>query len=604
MNANMNIFSNLVQQTTQATVVQPESAWSQPEMVEHMVQQLGKQIPLIEWESFSGGGIDVVRRWSGEILNAMKAHTQPAVAAAGSGIWSKFIAQPMQGTDTELLALAGDRLLIQCEDTEKALLAARKAAAEIGAGFMTLTEQTLEQSNEEFHAMLVAVFNYQHPLLLHIPTFGLLQFHLGLAKAADEQQKQLMEQGLPAELTSPKVPEEMREARLLEFLAKQAPAFLELKRLRERASILAHFILQNRTRNDAAPLVVVMATPSSDGGKLFSPLDDELREKEIINREFNLPRRSLETIGQEFIEKLGQENCHENLLRFPAKVGRIVLMERWHNDSSNLRFRRHLHRLAHNAGRKIMFEDIINITLRGTMEADELPMQSRIKEATAYHEAGHALSAIIGSNGAKIPEYATAVPGTMPNGLAYLGVVSGSIESQEVTFQDFSYADLRWEIQHALAGRAAEELIYGSENVSTGARNDLEQATLQSIEKFGLYGLSPGMHKPEASGKNLAINFGLKGNDLLSSNGQLDRLYDLTRQFLAEEYQVTLEMLKTHRPFLEMIVDAMIGSPIRDEKGNLLLDNEGACQRGQGDSVLDKTELERLYRNYLESLGK
>ena len=229
-----------------------------------------------------------------------------------------------------------------------------------------------------------------------------------------------------------------------------------------------------------------------------------------------------------------------------------------------------------------------------------MPLLRHVLESTAYHEAGHALAAIINSGGAEIPEYATAIPGTLPSGGSFLGVVAHAISNSEHEDYTESFLDLCHTVRHALAGRAAEELIYGVENVSSGASNDLEKATQLAFRHFAISGFAPGMARAENSGQNLAIYLGLKeGLERLASPAQIDRLYGLAREFLASEYAATLELLQSHRRLLDMIVDRMIGTPCRAPNGEALCDEDGAMLREGGDPVLDKNELEEIYKAYL-----
>ena len=91
------------------------------------------------------------------------------------------------------------------------------------------------------------------------------------------------------------------------------------------------------------------------------------------------------------------------------------------------------------------------------------------KKQIAYHEAGHAL---VGLNmpGSDVVEKITIIP----RGQA-AGYTLSTPEKQEISIQKKS--DLLAIITSTLAGRAAEEIIYGKENISTGAANDLFKVT-------------------------------------------------------------------------------------------------------------------------------
>ncbi|KAF3939888.1 Paraplegin [Dactylella cylindrospora] len=90
------------------------------------------------------------------------------------------------------------------------------------------------------------------------------------------------------------------------------------------------------------------------------------------------------------------------------------------------------------------------------------------KEMTAYHEGGHALVAMF-TEGA-IPLYKATI---MPRGMA-LGVTFQLPEMDQVSMSKKEYLA---RIDVCMGGKVAEELIYGPENVTSGASNDITQAT-------------------------------------------------------------------------------------------------------------------------------
>jgi len=90
------------------------------------------------------------------------------------------------------------------------------------------------------------------------------------------------------------------------------------------------------------------------------------------------------------------------------------------------------------------------------------------RRLTAYHEAGHALVASL-TRGARPIHKAT----IMPRGHA-LGMVSQLPDGDDTSV---SRLQLRAEVDVALGGMAAENLVFGVDGVTTGARSDLKQAT-------------------------------------------------------------------------------------------------------------------------------
>jgi cell division protease FtsH len=118
-------------------------------------------------------------------------------------------------------------------------------------------------------------------------------------------------------------------------------------------------------------------------------------------------------------------------------------------------------------------------------ERRSMVMDEHEKKLTAYHEAGHAIVGLI------VPEHDPVYKVTIiPRGRA-LGVTMFLPEQDR-----YSHTKLRLESQLSslFGGRVAEELIFGSEGVTTGASNDISRATeiaRKMVTSWGLSALGP-----------------------------------------------------------------------------------------------------------------
>lgn len=118
----------------------------------------------------------------------------------------------------------------------------------------------------------------------------------------------------------------------------------------------------------------------------------------------------------------------------------------------------------------------------GPEKKDSVISEKR-KRLVAYHEAGHAVV------GAVMPDYdpvqkISIIPRGQAGGLTFF---TPSEERMESGLYSRSY--LQNQMAVALGGRVAEEIIYGEDEVTTGASNDLKQVASvarQMITKFGM----------------------------------------------------------------------------------------------------------------------
>tara|TARA_B100000214_G_scaffold361738_1_gene325442 strand:- start:799 stop:1779 length:981 start_codon:yes stop_codon:yes gene_type:complete len=126
--------------------------------------------------------------------------------------------------------------------------------------------------------------------------------------------------------------------------------------------------------------------------------------------------------------------------------------------------------------------DAIERIMAGPEKKDRVISEKR-KKLVAYHEAGHAVV------GALMPDYdpvqkVSIIPRGQAGGLTFF---TPSEERMESGLYSRSY--LQNQMAVALGGRLAEEIIFGEEEVTTGASNDLKQVAQvarQMITKFGM----------------------------------------------------------------------------------------------------------------------
>jgi cell division protease FtsH len=122
--------------------------------------------------------------------------------------------------------------------------------------------------------------------------------------------------------------------------------------------------------------------------------------------------------------------------------------------------------------------DAVDRVLVGPEKKDRVMSEKR-KELVAYHEAGHALV------GALMPDYdaiqkVTIIPRGRAGGLTWFLPTEERMQSR---------AYLQNQMAVALGGRIAEEIVFGDEEVTTGASSDLQQVAStarQMVMRFGM----------------------------------------------------------------------------------------------------------------------
>lgn len=299
----------------------------------------------------------------------------------------------------------------------------------------------------------------------------------------------------------------------------------------------------------AKPVVVVTAQKTL--GEMSNLLDSPGR----FDRYLALPQQGVEARGEAFLDELGRERCAHALLAVPGKVGKLISGQRFGRSWRTMAIL-FLTRLHTRRGRPIEFLDLMELAFYGFAERDgQRPAEDSLeRRRLAVHEAGHAAVAILDSGVLNIPDYCSIVPGS-----DFQGIVAESFAYHCSKGDRRTYLDLRHEVRISLGGRVAEELVFGPEQVSSGAAADLENAYRNVSAAFYNLGFAPGMGEPGASASNLAIVVGTPTPTEYAHNERL------VRRFLATEYGETMTLLQAHRALLDAIADRLLWDPIVDQ---------------------------------------
>lgn len=154
------------------------------------------------------------------------------------------------------------------------------------------------------------------------------------------------------------------------------------------------------------------------------------------------------------------------------------------------------------------------------------------REVTAYHEIGHALISLKALPEEKVAKI-TIIPSTKGAGGYTLSIPDDTMH-QTKTY-------LKNKIKVLLAGRAAEEIIFDKDNITTGAFNDLQRVTRLAANMISQYGMNDGnsllnLHELQEMGFHSSKEI-IKECDIL-----VNSLYEETKAILLDN-KVILEAM-------------------------------------------------------------
>jgi len=192
-------------------------------------------------------------------------------------------------------------------------------------------------------------------------------------------------------------------------------------------------------------------------------------------------------------------------------------------------------------------DDAVDRVIAG-MEGTPLT-DGRSKRLIAYHEVGHALVGTLVREHDPVQKV-TLIPRGQAQGLTWFA----PDEEQMLV----SRAQLRARIMGALGGRAAEAIVFGHAEVTTGAAGDIQQVAglaRQMVTRFGMSELGP--ISLEAGNQEVFL-----GRDLMTrsdvSESIATRIDEAVRRIVDRCYADTLRLLEDQRPCMDRLVELLI----------------------------------------------
>jgi cell division protease FtsH len=183
-------------------------------------------------------------------------------------------------------------------------------------------------------------------------------------------------------------------------------------------------------------------------------------------------------------------------------------------------------------------EESIEVVIAGYQKKNAI-LTDKEKWIVAYHEIGHALVAAKQTNTAPVQKI-TIVPRTS-------GALGYTMQVEESNHYLMSREEIENKIAVYTGGRAAEEVVFGS--ITTGASNDIEQATKLARAMITRYGMSKEF---DMVAMETVTNQYLGGDTSLACSAEMQaRIDDLVIDLVKKQHAKAAEILMQNREKLD-----------------------------------------------------
>ncbi|HWV37780.1 MAG TPA: ATP-dependent zinc metalloprotease FtsH [Vulgatibacter sp.] len=202
-------------------------------------------------------------------------------------------------------------------------------------------------------------------------------------------------------------------------------------------------------------------------------------------------------------------------------------------------------------------EEAIERVVAG-LEKKSRRLNEREKEIVAYHESGHTIVGWLLPRTERVQKVSI-----IPRGLAALGY------TMQMPLEDrylMTVPELRDKVAALLGGRAAEELVVGE--VSTGAANDLQQATDIAAAMVREYGMSDAIGPVALGDRRRALHLNQQGpGEMRGYSEHLHRVVDAEIQRIVQEgLETARRMVRAHRSQLEALAARLLQQEVVEEE--------------------------------------
>jgi cell division protease FtsH len=183
-------------------------------------------------------------------------------------------------------------------------------------------------------------------------------------------------------------------------------------------------------------------------------------------------------------------------------------------------------------------------------ERRSMAMSEEEKTLTAYHEAGHAVVGLSVPKG--IPVHKATI---IPRGRA-LGMVKFLPEGDRYSMKFIEYTS---QLTVAMGGRVAEELVFGKENITSGASGDIQQATAMARAMVTRLGYSDALGTVMYGDNQEEVFLGMSmGRQSTVSEATAQKIDAEVRRLVSQGYEDARKILTEKRDQLEAVAKALL----------------------------------------------
>ena len=223
------------------------------------------------------------------------------------------------------------------------------------------------------------------------------------------------------------------------------------------------------------------------------------------------------------------------------------------------------------------FENAKDKVMMGS-ERRSMVMTEDEKKLTAYHEAGHA---IVGLN---VPQHDPIHKATIiPRGRA-LGLVLSLPERDQLSVTKTKYKS---KLAMAMGGKVAEEMIFGADNVTSGAASDIQQITKIARAMVTQFGMSEELGNIDYANEQQSY-LGPMGGGHQSGPETQSKIDFEVRKLVDEAYEGAKKILKKHKSDLKRLAEGLLEyETLTGDEITKVIEGKSLDRDGDGESYPD-----------------